>query len=232
MVMTPVAGNDRNAPVKRIASGSAARIRIAVQSDINTVISRVIVRRIPFPIHPVKRQTAVQQPLIDPVALRHIVKNASFQKEARRGNPPQDFSPSGKHLLRHLVKLVQAAKGHMPRPLKRRRRDRAQRRVKGRIAEMTVGKAQELFGKKGFFPGKGRRFIRQKIIHSRKPRRRKVADAGKLHRRRTVRQHGQEIISRMPCQINQDVDLVLIDYPGGLCRRKAAKIAPAVRHCG
>ena len=157
-------------------------------------------------------------------------ENRLLEEESAPRHLPQDLRPGREHPIIELRERVEAAERHIARPaagrLARRRRP-----VVPHVAELAHGQAVETLREIRVAAALWRldHLIRQHVVHARHARRAEIADGRELYRGRAIGEHGQEVPSRMPREVDEDVDLILTDLPRDGTGLHALHVAPG-RH--
>ncbi len=149
-------------------------------------------------------------------------------EQPRSGHGAQQAGPGGDHVAADLAEAIEAAERDVP--IGQRRGCDDIGRVGGRLERRRDRQAQEFFGEQVVvLAGRQDEAVGQVVIHRRQPRGARVADPGRLQRRRLAREHGQPVVGRVAGQVDQDVDAIGDDLRIQRAVVQARHVAP-LRH--
>ena len=140
-------------------------------------------------------------------------------------------TPEEKHLIRHLIEIIEAAECHISVVFHWRRGNGGE--ILGQhIAEMAVRQADDLLGKgRVCCPCRVDVHIREHIVDGRQARRVEIADARHLHGRGSMREHGKAVVLRVSREVNENVDLVRAYACRDLLCGHPLYVAPRICRC-
>lgn len=155
-----------------------------------------------------------------------VVEDGVFQDEARQRDAVQDQGPQLDHIIGHLGERVKAAEGDVAAFGCGKRGDC--RSVFGAgVGEIAAIEAERLFHKGSGLFGRSDDCVDQQVIDGVEPGGVEIAEPANGDRRGLAGKGEQTIAGRVPCQIDEDVNLVALNLFGQFELTEAGGVAPA-----